>query len=156
MLPLTQIRLKLTTVSDYVSYYQTHQLLAQPMETLLWKIALWTAHGRLPAGTPLNKRVVLIQWPNLSRLPMPPYALQIAALWQQQPCSLLETAKHFAIPQRYVFAFYSATHALHLCFPDRRQSIDHERVSLSPPPTAIATPKGYLNQLLARIQDYSR
>lgn len=85
-----------------------------------WKLALWSSRGRVPKGTPLNKPVILLHWPNLTRLLLTPHALQIAALWIEQSCSLTETARILNIPQRHVFAFYSATHALKLAFPDRR------------------------------------
>lgn len=85
-----------------------------PLDTLLWKVALWTAHGRLPKGSDPGQRVALRHWPNFTRLPVPPHALRIAALWSRSPCVLADTPRLLAIPQRYVFAFYSACRALEL------------------------------------------
>ncbi|HXH03800.1 MAG TPA: hypothetical protein VNN09_10840 [Candidatus Competibacteraceae bacterium] len=82
------------------------------LETLLWKVALWTARGRLPVGTDPQQPMRLRFWPNLTRLPLTPHALRIAALWEHAPVSLAETVARLAIPQRYVFAFYSACHAI--------------------------------------------
>lgn len=86
----------------------------QPLDQLIWKIALWTARGHLPEGTDLQKVVQLSRWPNLTRLLLTPYSLQIASLWHKRPYSLLETAKLLDIPQRYVFTFYSGVIALQL------------------------------------------
>lgn len=85
-----------------------------PLDALLWKVALWTAHGRLPKGSDPGQRVALRHWPNFTRLLAPPHALRIAALWSRSPCVLADTPRLLAIPQRYVFAFYSACRALEL------------------------------------------
>lgn len=84
------------------------------MERFLWELALWTSRGRVPKGTDLNAKVALRSWPNMSRLQLFPHALRIAALWVNQPMSPLETAARLAVPQRFVFAFYTAAHALDL------------------------------------------
>lgn len=86
----------------------------QPLDQLTWKIALWTARGHIPEGTDLQQLVQLSRWPNLTRLLLTPYSLQIASLWHKRPYSLLETAKILDIPQRYVFTFYSGVSALQL------------------------------------------
>ncbi|MEN8177387.1 MAG: hypothetical protein ABFS39_02075 [Pseudomonadota bacterium] len=89
-------------------------------DALLWKTALWAARGRIPAGTSLHTPVFLSRWPNMTRLLLFPHALRIAALWANQPHSLLATATTLNIPQRYVFGFYSGAHALGLASTGRR------------------------------------
>jgi hypothetical protein len=91
-------------------------------EALLWESALNSARGRIPKGTPLDVPVCLLVWPNMTRLALFPHALRIAALWANQPYSLLDTAKVLQIPQRYVFAFYSAANALGVAIPTRKSS----------------------------------
>ncbi|MFO1425555.1 MAG: hypothetical protein U1F11_00995 [Steroidobacteraceae bacterium] len=81
-------------------------------ESLLWQSALFSARGRLPEGTPLDEPVVMRCWPNMTRMALFPHAMRIAAVWADGPRSLLETARLLRIPQRHVFAFYSAAHAL--------------------------------------------
>ncbi len=122
LLPLSHSHLGMTTLNDteFEKFVTTHQLLVQPLDKFLWRIALWTARGRVPKGTDLYKKVVLLHWPNLTRLIVTPYALKISALWMEQPASLVETAKILEIPQRYVFAFFSAASALKLAFVERR------------------------------------
>ncbi|MCU7842072.1 MAG: hypothetical protein KZQ94_22215 [Candidatus Thiodiazotropha sp. (ex Troendleina suluensis)] len=83
-------------------------------DSLLWKTALWASRGRVPVGTSLETPVMLNQWPNMTRLLLFPHALRIAAMWINQPYSLLTTAETLGIPQRYVFGFYSAAHAVGL------------------------------------------
>jgi len=90
-----------------------------PLDNSLWKIALWTARGRIPRGTNLHHRVILSEWPNFTGLIVTPHALQITALWAMRPCSLLETAQHLHIQQRYVFSLFSATASLRLTTIDR-------------------------------------
>ncbi len=90
--------------------------------SIVWKVTLWAARGRVPIGTDLELPIYLKRWPNMTRLTIFPYAMRIAALWINQPCSLLDTAKMLDIPQRYVFSFYSATHALGLSAISQRSS----------------------------------
>jgi hypothetical protein len=122
LLPLSHSHLGMTTLNDteFDKFVTSHQLLVQPLDKFLWRIALWTARGRVSKGTDLYKKVVLLHWPNFTRLIVTPYALKISALWVEQPSSLLETAKILDIPQRYVFAFFSAASALKLAFVERR------------------------------------
>ena len=84
------------------------------LDALLWKTALWASRGRIPYETDLHRAVALDRWPNLTRLLLLPNTLEIAALWAEQPHSLIETAAKLKIPQRYVFGFYSAVFALGL------------------------------------------
>ena len=111
------VTLRETELEKYIS---KHQLLSQPLDNFLWQIALWTARGRVPKGTDLHKPILLLYWPNFTRLIVTPYALKISALWMENPCSLLETSQILAIPQRYVFTFFSAASTLKLAFVDRR------------------------------------
>ncbi len=78
------------------------------LDQLLWRTGLETAIGRLPAGTDPHKTVYLKHWPNLTRMESVPHGIRIAALWATQGAGLLETSELLKIPQRYVFAFYSA------------------------------------------------
>jgi hypothetical protein len=83
-------------------------------DALLWKTTLWASRGRVPCGTSLTESVYLRQWPNMPRLYVFPHALRIAALLIKEPHSLVDIAKVLGIPQRNVFAFYSATYAIGL------------------------------------------
>ncbi len=86
----------------------------QRVEPFLWKIALWTSRGRLPQGTSLTDPVKLKQWPNLTRLQPIPNGLRIATILMDQPRPLRLVAKVLKVPQRHVFAFYTAVHAIGL------------------------------------------
>lgn len=82
------------------------------LEGLEWDLALWASRGRLPRGTSLEHPIRLKNWPNLTRLAVPPEAMRIAGLWSRSSLSLRDTVRTLGIPQRYVFAFYSACAAL--------------------------------------------
>lgn len=115
----------------------------------LWKLTLWAARGRLPAGTPLDIPVFLRWWPNLTRLDVSPSALAIAALWSREPHSLALTTQVLGVPQRWVFAFYSATHAIDLSGVTRR-AVDRMLVPQPLPPP------GKPQSLLGRVLDKLR
>lgn len=82
---------------------------AMPLEQFQWKISLWASRGRLPQNTALDAPARLRYWPNFTRLPLPPQALEIAALWQRQPLSINQACQRLpASSQCAVFSFYSA------------------------------------------------
>ncbi|MCZ4306741.1 hypothetical protein O4G98_18570 [Zoogloeaceae bacterium G21618-S1] len=89
-------------------------------DALLWKVALWTARGRVPHGTPLDQPVYLKHWPDLNALTPLPQALRMAALWLNHPLPLLDMAERLSVPQRNVFSFYTACAAIGLAGPARR------------------------------------
>ncbi|WP_295449249.1 hypothetical protein [uncultured Thiodictyon sp.] len=90
------------------------QLRTVALDALIWKLTLWASRGRLPLNTPLDVPVQLHRWPNFTRLALAPGAMSIAALWTHEPHSLIGTAEALKLPQRSVFAFYSAAAALGL------------------------------------------
>jgi len=114
-----------------------------PRDAFVWKIALMTARGRVPVGTPMDAPVFLRHWPDLNELLVPPDAMRIAALWLNHPISLFSLAERLDVPQRHVFSFYSACHALGLAAPAKRASD-----SLIDPPRVDA---GGMRQLLNRL-----
>lgn len=101
----------LTCMSDQIS-----------RDAFLWKVALMSARGRIPLGTPLDAPVFLRHWPDLNELLVSPDAMRIAALWLNHPIDLISLAERLDIPQRHVFGFYSACRALGLAGPARRAS----------------------------------
>jgi hypothetical protein len=122
--------------------------LTYALPTLFWKVALWASRGRLPEGTSLTQPIYLRRWPNFTRLEVTPYAFAIAALWAEQPRSLLDTARHLLIPQRYVFAFYSAAKSLQLAGETRRAA----DTLLKPPEITASRQRGLLGRLLDRLR----
>jgi hypothetical protein len=81
---------------------------------LLWKIALWSSRGRLPRGTDPYSVVRVLRSPDWQLLVKTPYADAIWALWVSEPVSIVDTAARLHLPQRYVFALYSAAQLLGL------------------------------------------
>ena len=77
-----------------------------------WDTVILTSKGRLPENTSLIKPVILLVWPNFTKLRIFRHAIPITAVWSRQRISLVETAKLLDIPQRYVFSLYSAMNAL--------------------------------------------
>ncbi|MES9944518.1 MAG: hypothetical protein ABW080_06150 [Candidatus Thiodiazotropha sp.] len=122
--------------------------LTYALPTLFWKVALWASRGRLPEGTSLTQPIFLRRWPNFTRLEVTPYAFAIAALWAEQPRSLLDTARHLQIPQRYVFAFYSAARSLQLAGETRRAA----DTLIQPQEITASKQRGLLGRLLDRLR----
>lgn len=97
------------------------ELKTVPVDSFIWKLTAWVSRGRVPEGTHLAMPVVMIHWPNMTRLLMIPNALRIAALWAAEPRSLLNTSKSLGIPLAHVFTMYSAANAIGLITPPKRQ-----------------------------------
>lgn len=121
-----------------------------PVENFLWLAALAAARGRVPVGTDLHAPVGLKHWPNFTRLEPIPHAMRIAALWLEQPTGLLETAARLHIPQRYVFAFYSAAHAIGLVTVDKTSSVSVNAKAGKSVPTQQEH-RSFLGKLLSRL-----
>ncbi|MCU7845206.1 MAG: hypothetical protein KZQ93_15360 [Candidatus Thiodiazotropha sp. (ex Monitilora ramsayi)] len=119
-----------------------------PVYAFFWKLALWASRGRLPEGTNLTQPIYLRRWPNFTRLVVTPHAIAIAATWTEQPRSLVDTAAALGIPQRYVFAFYSATKAVQLAGETRR-AVD---TLLAPQSIEQSSRRGLLGRLLDRLR----
>jgi hypothetical protein len=115
---------------------------------LIWKLALWASRGRLPQGTPLDTPIYVRHWPNLTRLDIPPSALAITALWARKPHSLRDTARLLGIPQRFLFAYYSAAHAAQLAAPTNR-AVD---MLFAPEPLPAPPQRGLLQRILDRLR----
>lgn len=150
-LPMIDGALSVKIIKKRLTIKKANHVKVISRESLLWKAAIWASRGRLPEGTSLTQPVFLRRWPNMTRLMLFPHAMRIAALWTEQPRSLLDTAKTLGIPQRFVFSFYSATKALGLAVMVDR----HETNSLGEP---VAVEKnrrrGLLGRILNRLHKY--
>lgn len=118
-------------------------------ESWLWKIALWTYRGKLPESTDLSMRVYLRYWPNFTRLQEIPQAMKIATLWSKQRVTLGFTAATLKIPQRYVFAFYSAAYTIGLSGQARREA---DYLFAQSPVLKMAEKPSFLEQLMRKLK----
>lgn len=84
------------------------------MEALIWATSLLTSRGRLSRNADMSTPLRLKQWPNLTRVEQFPHIMQIAAVWQQRAGTVFDVCEWLDIPQRYVIAFYNASHTLSL------------------------------------------
>ena len=116
-------------------------------EALLWRLALWGSKGRVPVDTNLDWPVFIRRWPNLTRLMAPPHATRIAALWARQAFTLAATGSALGVPQRLVFAFYSACLAIGVAAPTRRVA----DTLVPPEPPKASEKRGLFRQLLGRL-----
>lgn len=87
---------------------------AVSLESLVWQLAVQASAGRVPVGTEVDRPVALSDWPNFTRLAPTRWAMNIAALWTQEPSTLEDTAAGLGISLREVCTFYSAVRAVGL------------------------------------------
>ncbi len=86
----------------------------QRLDAFLWQVSLWTAQGRVPAGTDLSAPIYLSCWPNLTRLRHAANIMRICTLLIEQARPLPLVARVLNIPRQQVFAFYTAAQSLGL------------------------------------------
>ncbi len=109
-LPMTGKKPAYHRLSELPSEMEARQQ-CYPWEAFVWRMALACSRGRLPEGTSLHQRYRLRRWPNLTRLTLFPHATRISAAWVSAPLSVAQVLKKLSLPQRYVFAFFSAASA---------------------------------------------
>lgn len=122
----------------------TDEKSGQSLDVFLWKVAVWSSVGRLPAGTNLSEPVKLKHWPNLTRFYPIPNAMRIATLIIDQPRPLPLVIKVLNLPQSHVFAFYSAANAIGLV-------ANREGVGESPVAEQVTPQKHKHHSLFGRI-----
>jgi hypothetical protein len=87
---------------------------AVPLDSLIWKLALWAARGRLPAGTDPDRPVRLRRQPDLSRLGTASGGSRLALHWSGQAASPRALPELLDLPPEQVNSFFSAARALDL------------------------------------------
>jgi hypothetical protein len=84
------------------------EVIGSHLDELLWTAAFHASRGRLMAGCYRDDVVQLAHWPNLSRLPRTPHAIQISALLTRYPTSVTLAGRLLGIERTELFQFYSA------------------------------------------------
>jgi hypothetical protein len=124
-----------------------------PFDDFIWKITIWTARGRLAAGTNIDTPFRLAYWPNLTRLLPIAHGLRIAAYWIKNEASIREVAAELGLPFPAVCDFFSATSAI-----GAMEAIAgaHAQRSAETPaalnhPAVEAPPRGMLSRLMGKL-----
>jgi len=86
--------------------------LAEGAETLIWKVAIWTARGRLFNGMDPEKLLQLSTKPDFERFLTLPNCEAISDVWAGHSLSALDIVRILDVPQRVVFAFMSGAYSL--------------------------------------------
>lgn len=88
------------------------QFNSERTESLIWKVALWTARGRLFIGIDPDKSVKLAKPPQLELMLPIPYLQELVDVWSGHSLSAVDVARILDAPQRVVFAFMSGAFSL--------------------------------------------
>lgn len=118
----------------------------QRADFILAQIGLWCSRGRLPKDIGLDEKLSLKHWPNMPQLPHIEGAIQVAALWARNPCSLKEIIKITTLPQRNVFSFYAVCSILGLLARHGKAAAEEP----SPARREVAAP-GFMRRLLKNL-----
>jgi hypothetical protein len=86
--------------------------LSEDVETLIWKVAIWTARGRLFNGMDPDKQLQLSIKPDFVRFLALPNCEAISEVWVGHKMSALDVVKILDVPQRVVFSFMSGAYSL--------------------------------------------
>jgi hypothetical protein len=137
----TPTEAELTQLDVYTQQHPNH---LYDLDACIWTASLLTSGGRLLQGLDPSHFYQLKHWPNLTRLESIPHVMSLSAMWTQQAATPFDIAKQLGIPQRYAFAFHSATYLLNLL----------ERMQIVPKPNPTTEPKknrGLFSRLLKRL-----
>ncbi len=145
-LPFKNMQLTAVSAKDAAAFFQDKEVYS--VKNIIWQLALGASRGRLPVNTSLDTPVSLLHWPNLTRLQVPPHAARILSLWSHDDKSLRETVAALDIPQRYVFALYSACSAIGLIQVGKQSSKPKNRPIDMHTPTANIKQKQTLFRML--------
>ncbi|MCG8017647.1 MAG: hypothetical protein JAY97_15645 [Candidatus Thiodiazotropha sp. 'RUGA'] len=153
--PRCLLKLSAEQVKVVSSDYSESQLMMscddnpQPLDALLWKVSLWSSRGRLPIGTVEDVNIGIRKWPNLTRMLAIPEFIRIAALWSKNPISLTKTAELLRIETGYIYAFFSACHAMDLI---QFHSSYKQNSNQKDPISKKLAKTGFLRRILTRLQ----
>ena len=86
--------------------------LAEDAQTLIWKVAIWTARGRLFNGMDPEKNMQLSTQPDFVRFLPLPSGEEISEVWAGHSLSALDVVRILDVPQRVVFSFMSGAYSL--------------------------------------------
>lgn len=125
-------------------------------EGVLWRLTLWTSHGRVPLGTDLHAPVRLTHWPNLTRLPHSQEAMRMLALWHNRSLGLSETARRLELPYHQVFSVYSACQAIGLTISEAQASAARATSEVTDRPREASLPSRLLGSLLGKLRKFSK
>lgn len=95
---------------------------SKPLENFLWQLATWTYRGRYPAELDPEALYFLRRWPNLPRLPAPPQAMRLAALFVAQPMTMKYVVRELGFAPEAVFAFCAGAYSAGLLEPAKRSA----------------------------------
>jgi len=86
--------------------------LVEDAQTLIWKVAIWTARGRLFNGMDPEKNMQLSTRPDFVRFLPLPSGEEISEVWAGHSLSALDVVRILDVPQRVVFSFMSGAYSL--------------------------------------------
>lgn len=86
--------------------------LSEEVEPMIWKVAVWTARGRLIKGIDPEKNFQLKFRPDFERFIFLPKCREISEIWVEYELSVLDVARILELPQRVVFSFMSGAFLL--------------------------------------------
>ncbi len=124
------------------------------LQSLLWQTGAWTANGRLSRKLQPHAPVQLKQWPNLTRLPMLPDALRLAAFLSRSPAPPTLIVKMLRIEPRDLFNFLAAADSLGLLRYNTPENPEYIVRASQQTPTETEIPtarRNFLGRLLKRI-----
>ncbi|EAR60611.1 hypothetical protein [Neptuniibacter caesariensis] len=86
--------------------------LVEGVDSFVWKVAIWTARGRLIVGMDPEKTMQLTTKPDFDAFLPLPHGEEISEVWAGNSLSALDVAKILDVPQRVVFAYMCGAYSL--------------------------------------------
>lgn len=98
---------KVTVLSE-PGFDREEKKFGRNIDELMWHAAFHASQGRLMEGCCRDDVVELQYWPNLTRVPVSPNSLRIAALLSRYPTSIALAYRFLRVEPTEIYQFYSA------------------------------------------------
>lgn len=116
-------------------------------EVFMWQMGVATSRGRLPVDLPVDERICLRRWPNMTRFSHSDNDMRIIAYWLRQACSVSEISQALNIAEQEVCSVFSAAFAAGIAIKARRE-VDE---IWEAPAVAVHQERGLLSSIMKRL-----
>jgi len=106
------------------------------IESFIWRASLYTSRGRIPDFIDIKQTVVILSWPNITRLDLTPNALKLIAYWAASPRSIEDAVEKLGIEHSYVFSLFTAMYTTgHVSLANKISAEHKVKINTAPPKT---------------------
>ncbi|MFK7860612.1 MAG: hypothetical protein AB8B64_17465 [Granulosicoccus sp.] len=101
-----------TDVNNVIDILNNTKRYGFSAHSFCWLSALFSSQGRLPLGFDIDTVCSLRHWPNITRLELIPFCLEIVAAWANQPATLPQIIEQVGCEPRHAVSLFNAARTI--------------------------------------------